>query len=105
MSNGSSPLASRRARLIEMAAAQRLRFAADVEPWRRPLAIVDRGIAAARFIRGHPAWLLGAGVALRAAGLGPSFRQGFAAWLILRRLGLKRGTAPMRSRRLATLDE
>jgi hypothetical protein len=83
------PLAERRARLIALAAAQRRRLAADVEPWRRPLAIADRGIAAARFIGHHPAWILGsavAPVAMRATRLGAWFRRGLAAWQIVRGL-------------------
>jgi hypothetical protein len=84
------PLAERRARLIALAAAQRRKLAADVEPWRRPLSLADRGLAAARFIGRHPAWILGtavvAPVALPAAGMGPWLRRGVLAWHFVRRL-------------------
>jgi YqjK-like protein len=83
------PLALRRASLIALAQAQRLRLAADVEPWRRPLSIADRGIAAARFIGSHPVWTVGAAVApvaLRTAGLATWFRRGLMAWQIVRGL-------------------
>lgn len=89
MTADTSALADRRARLIALAAAQRRRLAADVEPWRRPLSIADRGIAAARFIGHHPAWIVGsavAPVAMRATGLGTWFRRGLAAWQIVRGL-------------------
>jgi hypothetical protein len=86
---GTPPLAERRARLVALAAAQRRRLAADVEPWRRPLSIADRGIAAARFVGQHPVWTVGsalAPMAVSAAGLGTWFRRGLAAWQIVRRL-------------------
>lgn len=92
MSEGVRPLAERRASLIALAAAQRRRLSADVEPWRRPLSIADRGIAAARFIGGHPAWIVGtalAPVALGTAGLGMWLRRGFAALQIARGLGYR----------------
>ena len=87
MNKGNAPLAERRARLIDLAATQRRRFAADVEPWRGPLSIADRGIAAARFIGHHPAWIVGTAVApaaLGAAGVGTWFRRGLAAWRMVR---------------------
>ena len=89
MMTNTLPLAERRAGLIALAAAQRRRLAGDVEPWRRPLSIADRGLAAARFIGHHPAWILGsavAPVAIGAAGLGTWFRRGLAAWQIVRGL-------------------
>ncbi len=89
MAEAAPPLALRRARLIALAASQRQRLAADVEPWRRPLSFADRGIAAARYIGKHPAWLMGTAIAplaLRNAGLGTWLRRGFTAWRVLRRL-------------------
>jgi len=83
------PLAVRRARLIALAASQRQRLATDLEAWRRPLSLADRGIAAARFIGKHPAWIMGtamAPLAFRTGGLGGWLRRGFAAWQIVRRL-------------------
>ena len=87
MTTGPPPLAERRAGLIALAAVQRRRLAADVEPWRRPLSMADRGIAAVRFIGHHPVWTVGsalAPVAISAAGLGTWFRRGLAAWQIVR---------------------
>ncbi len=99
MSDGRSSLVERRDRLIALAAAQRRRLAADVEPWRRPLSIVDRALAAVRFIGHHPAWVVGsavAPVALRATSLGTWFRRGLTAWQIVRELDearAKRGSS------------
>ena len=58
-------LAERRERLVAQAAAQRLRLAQNIEPWRIPLARADQGLAALRYIKSHPAWIVG-GVALLA---------------------------------------
>ena len=83
------PLAERRARLIGLAADQRRELAAGFEVWRRPLLMADRGIAAARFITHHPAWVIGSAVApaaLRSTVLGTWLRRGFAALQVVRRL-------------------
>jgi len=83
-------LAERRERLVALAAAQRVTLTQDIEPLRIPLARVDQGLAALRFIRRHPVWIVG-GVALVAA-LRPKFvgmwlRRGWVAWRILNGLG------------------
>ncbi len=89
MSEGTSRIALRRARLVDLIASQRRRLADDVEPWRRPLSFADRGIAAARFIGHHPAWIVGSAVApmaLRTTGIGTWFRRGLTALQIVRGL-------------------
>lgn len=89
MKNYPAPLAERRARLVSLAAAQRRALAAGVDPWRRPLSIADRGIAAVRFIKAHPAWIIGAAIApraLQAGRFGGWLRRGFVAWQIVSRL-------------------
>jgi hypothetical protein len=89
VSEETSSLALRRSRLIALAEVQRRRLAGDVEPWRKPLALADRGIAAARFIGHHPAWVVGSAVAplaLRTTGMGTWFRRGLAALRIVRGL-------------------
>lgn len=87
-------LAERREQLVAQAAAQRLALAQNIEPWRRPLARVDQGLAALRYIKRHPAWIVG-GVALlaalrpgraRAAGVGKWLTRGWATWQLLHRL-------------------
>ena len=52
-------IAERRHALVTRAAAQRLQLGQDLDAWRRPLAIADKGMAAVRFIKSHPAWMMG----------------------------------------------
>jgi uncharacterized MAPEG superfamily protein len=76
-------LEHRRSVLIAQAAEQREALAGSVEPWRRPLAIADRGVAVARFFKRYPAFLAAAAVVLLLLKPGPSFRWGkraFLAW-------------------------
>lgn len=87
-------LAERRERLVAQAAAQRSALAQNIEPWRRPLARVDQGLAVLRNIKRHPAWIVG-GVALlaalrpgrvRAAGVGKWLSRGWVTWQMVRKL-------------------
>lgn len=66
MNSKSTQLAERRERLVAQAAAQRVALAHNLEPWRAPLALADRGVAAVRAIRQHPALLLGAALVFAA---------------------------------------
>ncbi len=82
-------LAQRRERLIAQSATQRMTLAQNIEPWRTPLALADQGLAALRFVRSHPAWIIGGGVLL--ATLRPSLvwkwlPRGWAAWQIVHKL-------------------
>ena len=89
MSTEPLPLAERRARLIALAAGQRRELAAGFEVWRGPLSIADRGIAAARFVSNHPAWVIGSAVvpaAFRRTVLGTWLSRGLAALQIVRGL-------------------
>jgi hypothetical protein len=83
-------LAERRARLIAKAEAQRATLAQSVQPWRRPLAVVDQGWAA---IKRHPALVAGAAVMLvvwRPRNIGKWLRRGWVAWQVVRKVrGLK----------------
>lgn len=82
-------LAERRERLIAQAALQRMAVAQNIEPWRRPLALADQGLAALRYIKSHPAWIVG-GVTLLAAmrpgRIGMRLRRGWMAWQIVNKL-------------------
>jgi hypothetical protein len=79
---------------VALAEAQRRALASEIEPWRRPLAIADRGMAAVRFIKDHPAWVVGTAVvggavvpgALRTSRVAGWLGRGLAAWRIARRL-------------------
>jgi hypothetical protein len=64
MNHKLTQLGERRRRLVAQAAAQRLALAHDVEPWRARLALVDRGVDAVRYVRRHPALLMGAALLL-----------------------------------------
>jgi len=46
-----------RRRLLEKIAVQRMEVVEIVQHWRKPLALADAGVKAARFIQHHPAWV------------------------------------------------
>ena len=82
-------LAERRERLVAQAAVQRMTLAQNIEPWRVPLARVDQGLAALRYIKSHPAWIVGGGVllaALRLGRVGKWLRRGWVAWQMMHKL-------------------
>jgi hypothetical protein len=64
-------LAARKADLVGKAASQRAQLSQAMAPWRGPLAVVDRGIAAVRYVGSHPPLLAGV--------------VGVAAFLVVRR--------------------
>ena len=84
-------LAERRERLIAQAAAQRMMLGQNIEPWRIPLSLADRGLAALRYIMNHPTWIVG-GVALLAVlrpgrvGIGKWVQRGWLTWQLIRKL-------------------
>lgn len=83
------PLAERRARLIARTEAQRRALAQYIEPWRKPLARADRGLAALRYLKSHPAWIIGGVVlvaALRPGRIGKWLRRGWVGWQIIHKL-------------------
>lgn len=82
-------LAERRNRLVTLAATQRMVLARQTVPWQPRLALADRGIAAVRYVRRHPALLAGAG--LLAAVLRPRLssvwlQRGLMVWQLARSL-------------------
>lgn len=83
-------LAVQRERLIAQAAAQRTAFAENIEPLRVPLARVDQGLEALRYLKRHPMLLLG-GVALVSAlswnRSGKWLQRGWVLWQIVRKIG------------------
>lgn len=82
-------LAERRSQLVARAAAQRTALAHDLAPWRARLALADRGIAALRYVKRHPALMVGAALllaALRPRRVGTWLQRGWVAWQIGRRL-------------------
>ena len=82
-------LAERRSLLIAQAAAQRTALTTAMTPWRSRLALADKGIAAVRYVRSHPALIVGAALlvaALRPRRTGTWLQRGWLAWQIGRRL-------------------
>ncbi len=82
-------LAERRERLIAQAAAQRMALAQNIEPWRKPLARVDQGLDALRYIKSHPAWIVGGGIllaALRPGRIGKWLGRGWVTWQMIHKL-------------------
>lgn len=77
-------LACRRRVLIEKIEAQRMEVAGISQQWQKPLALVDAGVKAVRFIHNHPALVAG-GVAtflaLRHKGITGLAQEG---WRLLR---------------------
>jgi hypothetical protein len=82
-------LAERRKLLIAQAEAQRALLTYDLAPWRERLSLADRAIGAIRYIRSHPALIVGAVLlvtALRPRHAGTWLQRGLLAWQIGRRL-------------------
>jgi len=89
MNPKSTELAQRRARLVAQAEAQRTTLAQSIAPWRGPLALADRGLAALRYLRSHPVLPIGAAamvVVLRPRRAVKWLRRGWVFWGVLRKL-------------------
>jgi len=89
MNEKSSRLAERRERLVAQAAAQRMALAQNIEPWRLPLARADQGLAALRYIKSHPAWIVGGAVLLaivRPGRAGNWLARGWVTWKMVQKL-------------------
>ena len=79
-------LAERRERLVTRAAEQRVALAQNIEPYRVPLALADRGLYALRYLRSHPEWLVGVVVllvALRPGRVGKWLGRGWVTWQMM----------------------
>jgi hypothetical protein len=84
-------LAVRRATLVERAATQRVQLSQALAPWRGSLEVADQGLAAVRYIRSHPALLVGVVAFLAAARPGLLPRWLGCGWRVWRMtLGLNR---------------
>ena len=86
-------LAQRRERLVSEAAEQRVQLAQAVEAWSTPLALLDQGLAAIRFIKKHPILMAGSAAVLvrlvRKSFIGKWFGRGMMAWQLVRKLQSK----------------
>ena len=80
-------LAVRRQHLIVQAASQRQLLAHDSHSLHQPLAMMDKVLAALRYIKHHPIYIAGGGAALlsiaKPSGIGKWYRRGWLAWQIL----------------------
>ena len=76
-------LTERRTTLVGRAAVQRVELSQTLATWRGPLAVVDEGLVAMRYIRNHAALLVGV-VAfvgpLQPLRLGRWLRRGWLVW-------------------------
>ena len=80
-------LVERRTTLVARAATQRAELSQALAPWRRPLAVVDRGWVAVRYIRNHAALLVGVAafvVPLRPWRVARWLRRGWLVWRMAR---------------------
>jgi len=78
-----------RERLIARAALQRTALARGIDTWRAPLALADQGLAALRFIRAHPTWMIGGLILLarlRSGRGGKWLQHGWLTWQIVQAL-------------------
>jgi len=87
-------LSRRRAELVAHSAAQRAELGKLCHVWRVPMAIADQGVTAWRFFRGHPALLVGLGVAFAVARPRRAvkwLRRGWTLWRFFRGLAGRQG--------------
>lgn len=88
MSTSLKALAQRRERLVARCEEDRRALAGQVECLRAPLGWADRGVAALRYARRHPALLLAVGVALavwRPRSAGRWLGRAWVAWQMSRK--------------------
>ena len=62
--NEVTEIRAKRAQLLARAAVERERISVQLLAWVAPLALVDGSLAAARYFRRHPQWLIAAAVVL-----------------------------------------
>lgn len=88
---------ARRARLLARAEGERAQLAMQLEAWRAPLSLLDKSLAAARYLRRHPGWVVVASVVFALIRPRRAFawvRRGFIAWRAWRWVaGAARGLA------------
>lgn len=80
-------LAERRATLVARAAVQRTELAQRLAPWRGPLAVVDQGVAAVRYLKRHPellAAMVTFAVVIRPRRVVSWIRRGWVLWRLVR---------------------
>jgi len=81
--NRMSDIRARRAQLLARGAVERERLSVQLQAWETPLALADRALSAARYVRRHPQLLIAAAVVLAVLRPRRAFawaRRGFVAW-------------------------
>ncbi len=81
--NTSAELRDKRSRLVARAALEREQLSARLDAWRGPLALADKSIAAGRYLRRHPQWLVALAVVIALIRPRRAFawaRRGFVVW-------------------------
>jgi len=82
-------LTERRGRLLAQSAAQRRRLRLEIDPWRKPIEMIDHGLHLVHLVRTHPVWFAGAGtllLLLRPRGAAGWLRHGWLGWLMFSKL-------------------
>jgi hypothetical protein len=76
-------IAERKASLLAKIGRQRTELAQATAPWHEPLALVDKGLLAVRYLKCHPVLLVGlavVSVALRPKFSASCFQRGWMVW-------------------------
>lgn len=85
-------IAERKASLVAKIGRQRTELAQATTPWYEPLALVDKGLLAVRYLKCHPVLLVGlaiVSVVLRPKFSASRFQRGWVVWKMA--LAVKRG--------------
>lgn len=89
MSSRYTRILEKRAQLIAQSDMQRKLIGQCMVPWRKPLHYADQGIEVLRYLKQHPAWIVGTGmmlIALRPARTLKWLKLSWAAWILVRKL-------------------
>jgi hypothetical protein len=81
--NSLEEIRARRAYLLARAAVERERVVLQLHAWEAPLALVDKSLVAARYVRSNPQWIVGALILFAVLRPRRAFawaRRGLVAW-------------------------
>ena len=81
----------KRQRLIAQAALQRTLLAQDMDAWRKPLAMADKGLSVLHYIKQHPALVAGATLLsiTKPTGVGKWLRRSLIVWQVAKKVIFK----------------
>lgn len=91
MNNELIGLELKRQRLIAQAASQRTLLAQDMDAWRKPLAMADKGLSVLHYIKQHPALVAGATLLsiTKPTGVGKWLRRSLIVWQVAKKVIFK----------------